>query len=197
MDREQLFRIAEQNQLAAVQLLSDSGIVEVWESIGATVNMVGSARSGLMMKNLDVDFHVYTDDPMLGKSFSAMMEFGKNPSVKEIQYRNLLDTEEECVEWHVRYQQPTGVLWKMDIIHIRKGSTYDGVIERSTDGVISRLTPEIREAILRIKYDMRDEVKTMGIEIYYAVIAQGIRNYPEFAEWKRMNPDLNLLGWLP
>lgn len=196
MERNKLFELAEQNRLTAMQVVSDSRIVEIWEGVGAGVNMVGSAKSGLLIAR-DVDFHVYTDEPVLDKSFSAMMEFGKNSRVREIQYRNGLDTEEVCVEWHILYEHTDGEIWKMDIIHILEGSTFDGVIEKTTNAVIEKLTPETKEAILRIKYDMPADKKAMGIEVYYAVFALGIRNYADFERWRESNPVVDYLSWQP
>ena len=38
--------------------------------------------------------------------------------------------------------------WKGDMIHSRKGSRYDGVVEKVTAAIAERLTPEIRKTIL-------------------------------------------------
>lgn len=195
-NRDELSERAEHNRQTAMRIVSDSRIVEIWEGAGATVNMVGSAKSGLLIDR-DIDFHVYTDEPVLEKSFSAMMEFGKNPRVKELQYRNSLDTEEVCVEWHILYEHTDGEIWKIDIIHILSGSTFDGVIERATDAVIDKLTPERKEAILRIKYDMPADKKAMGIEVYYAVYALGIQDYAGFEAWKSSCPSIDFLSWIP
>jgi len=184
MNATELFDLSKKNRQAAMKVVADSRIVEIWEGVGATVHMVGSVKSGLIMKNRDVDFHVYSGDPMTDKSFAAIAVLEKNPAVQDILFKNLLDTEEECLEWHIGYQDSDGKLWKIDVIHIRKGSAYDGVIEKTTDAIIGKLTPETREAILRIKYDMPKGMKTMGIEIYYAVLASGVRNFEEFARWK-------------
>ena len=40
------------------------------------------------------------------------------------------------------------------MIHIRKGSKYDGVVERATAAITNRLTPEIKQTILHIKFDV-------------------------------------------
>ena len=183
--------------VSALRVMRESGVVEAWESVGATVNLVGSVRSGLVMKNLDVDFHVYTDEPMLEKSRAAIERLRQNPAVRDVQFRDLLDTEEECLEWHAAYDAADGVVWQLDMIHIRRGSAFDGVIERTTDAVIARLTPETREAILRIKHDAPDGVKTPGIEVYYAVLELGLRTYSEFAAWRQANPSPDLLVWMP
>jgi hypothetical protein len=219
-----LFELSERRRQAALRAVRASGVAETWESVGATVNMVGSVRSGLVMKNLDIDLHIYTDEPMLEKSMAAMERLKRNPAIRDIRFRNLLDTEEECLEWHAMYDDAEGAAWQLDMIHIRRGSAFDGVIERTTDAVMARLTPETREAILRIKHDAPDGVKTPGIEVCYAVLELGLRTYGEFAAWKQANrrqverqkcphefargakeedeqreanPNIDLLGWRP
>ncbi len=189
-----LLEISEARRQAALGVIRDSGVVEAWESVGATVNLVGSVRSGLIMKNLDIDFHVYTEEPMLIRGRAAIARL---KGVRDVQFRNLLDTEEECLEWHAAYDDAEGVVWQLDMIHIRRGSAFDGVIERTTDAIVARLTPATREAILRIKHDAPAGVKTPGIEVYYAVLELGLRTYDEFAVWKQANPDIDLLGWRP
>ncbi len=188
----ELFEISEARRQSALRVIRDSGVVEAWESVGATVNLVGSVRSGLIMKNLDIDFHIYTGEPMLPLSETAIARL---KGVRDVQFRNLLDTDEECLEWHARYDDRDGAAWQLDMIHIRRGSAFDGVIERTTDAIIARLTPQTREAILRIKHDAPGIVK--GIEVYYAVLSLGLRTYDEFAAWKEINTDVNLLGWIP
>lgn len=74
---------------------------------------------------------------------------------------------------------------------------YDGTVERVTDAIISHLTPEIRQAILWIKYDVPEGVQIPGIEIYHAVFTGGIRSYAELETWRRSNPLNDSLSWMP
>ncbi len=197
MNREELFELSEKRRAEALKIVRDSGIVEAWESVGAEVNMVGSVRSGLIMKNFDIDFHIYSDNPMSERSCTAIAKLKKNPSISNITFTDLLATEEECLEWHAQYEDDNKNLWQLDMIHIRRGSRYDGIIEQTTDAIRSKLTPQTREAILRIKYDAPENVKVYGIEVYYAVLELGVRTYEEFAAWKQTTPNINLLGWIP
>lgn len=146
------------------------------------------------MMNLDIDFHVYTDEPMLPRSEAAIARL---KGVHDVQFRNLLATEYECIEWHAAYNDADGATWQLDMIHIRRGSAFDGAIEHTTDAIIARLTPAAREAILHIKHDAPDGVKTPGIEVCYAVLELGLRTYSEFADWKQANPNIYLLEWRP
>ena len=195
-----LFELSEARRQAALRVIREASVVEAWESVGATVNMVGSVRSGLIMKNLDIDFHVYTDEPMLPRSEEAMARLR---GVRDVQFRNLLDTPEECLEWHACFDDAEGSVWQLDMIHIRRGSAFDGVMERVTDAIIARISDgapgarEAREAILRIKHDAPEGAKTPGIEVCYAVLELGLRTYAEFAAWKQAHPSPDLLGWMP
>ncbi|WP_165026156.1 phosphoglycerate mutase family protein [Dysgonomonas sp. ZJ279] len=192
-----ILKLAEQNQQTAWKILEDTRIISAWEHIGATVNLVGSLKSGLLMKSRDIDMHIYTDRLDVAESFSVMQELAERLSLKEVQYINGIDTEEECIEWHTLYEDKDRNTWKFDMIHIRRGSKYDGKVEHATDAIIRQLTPEIRETILQIKYDVPDGVMIPGIEIYYAVFTGGVKSYEELEQWRRTNPMTNSLDWLP
>ncbi len=192
-----LSKLSQIRQREAMRVIRDSGVEEAWKRVGATVNLIGSVKSGLIMKNLDIDLHVYTDEPMLEKSIAAMDLLQQNPSISHVRFNNLLDTEEACVEWHAQYKSVEGTIWQLDMIHIRRGSTYDGVMERVTEAIAKRLTPETRDAILRIKQDAPNDMPPRGIEVYYAVLEAGVRAYNEFADWKKTNPNINLMNWRP
>jgi len=196
-ERIDILKLAEQNQQIAWKVLEDTRIIPAWERIGAIVNLVGSLKSGLLMKNRDIDIHIYTDKLNIAESFSVMQELAERLSLKEIRYINGIDTEEECIEWHVLYEDRDENIWKFDMIHIRKESKYDGTVEKVTEAVIKRLTPEIRRTILQIKYDVPDGIMIPGIEIYHAVFTGGVKSYEELEQWRRTNPLTNSLDWLP
>ena len=192
-----ILKQSQQIQQSAWQIVEDAGIVSAWEHIGATVHIVGSLKSGLMMKNRDIDLHIYTEKLDVSESFSVMQKLAERLPLREIQYKTGIDTEEECIEWHALYEDKNKDIWKFDMIHIRKGSKYDGVVERVTDAIIRRLTPELRKTILQIKYDVPTGMMIPSIEIYRAVFTGEVNNYAEFVEWRKKNPLTNSLDWLP
>lgn len=192
-----ILELAKQNQQTAWTILEHTGIIPAWERIGATVHLVGSLKSGLLAKSRDIDLHIYTDTLDIAASFSVMQELAERLSLKEVQYKNLIQTEEECIEWHALYQDEDMTTWKFDMIHILKGSKYDGVVENVTAAIMKRLTPEIKKTILQIKFDVPDGVMIPGIEIYYAVFTGGVRSYGELEQWRKTNPLTNSLDWLP
>lgn len=192
-----ILELAKRNQQKAWEIIEDTRIVRIWEGIGAKVNLVGSLRTGLLMKHRDIDFHIYTSPLDLSASFRAMAELAENTSVKKIEYTNLLHTEEACIEWHAWYQDMEGELWQMDMIHIQEGSRYDGYFERVAERISAVLTDEMRLAILNLKYETPDTEKIMGVEYYQAVIQDGVRSYPEFEEWRRLHPAVGVVEWMP
>jgi len=192
-----ILELAKRNQQKAWEIIEDTRIVRIWEGIGAKVNLVGSLRTGLLMKHRDIDFHIYTSPLDLSVSFRAMAELAENTSVKKIEYTNLLHTAEACIEWHAWYQDMEGELWQMDMIHIQEGSRYDGYFERVAERISAVLTDEMRLAILKLKYETPDTEKIMGVEYYQAVIQDGVRSYPEFEEWRRLHPAVGVVEWMP
>lgn len=192
-----ILELAKRNQQKAWEIIEDTRIVRIWEGMGAKVNLVGSLRTGLLMKHRDIDFHIYTSPLDLSASFRAMAELAENTSVKRIEYTNLLHTAEACIEWHAWYQDMEGELWQMDMIHIQEGSRYDGYFERVAERISAVLTDEMRLAILKLKYETPDTEKIMGVEYYQAVIQDGVRSYPEFEEWRRLHPAVGVVEWMP
>ena len=189
--------MAWQNQQEAWKVVENSGIIPAWKNIGAEVNMVGSLRTGLLMKHRDIDFHIYSSPLSLSDSFQAMARLAENPFIRKIECANLLHTVEECVEWHAWYQEPAGELWQIDMIHIRKGSRYDGYFEKVADRIEALLTDETRQAILQLKYETPETEKIIGVEYYQAVIQDGIRNYADFSEWRKLHPVTGVVEWMP
>ena len=235
-----IFDIAKQNQEKAWQVIKNTNIIQIWEDAGAKINLVGSLRTGLLMKHRDIDFHIYSSALNLTDSFQAMARLAENPSIKRIEcanllhtaeaciewhawyqneenelwqmdmihiregsrYKriecaNLLHTAEACIEWHAWYQNEENELWQMDMIHIREGSRYDGYFEKVAQRISEIMTDEIRETILRLKYETPETEKIIGVEYYQAVIRDGVRDYSGFKEWRKQHPVTGVVEWMP
>nr|WP_319394567.1 phosphoglycerate mutase family protein [uncultured Desulfobacter sp.] len=194
---KQIFEMAESMQKVAWQVIHDTNIIEIWASIGATINLVGSLKMGLLINNRDIDFHVYTTPFNLSDSFSAMARLAKNKGIKTISYSNLLEAGDKCIEWHAFYEDKYGHTWQIDIIHILNESVYAGHFEKVAERISGVMTPEIRANILRIKNSIPIEKKVMGIQIYKAVIEHGIQDIDSFWAWQEQNPDDGIITWMP
>ena len=68
---------AERTAEAAHALLRATRLCERWEARGAEVHLVGSLATGLLLRHLDIDLHVYTPtlDPADGLRDSAAREW--------------------------------------------------------------------------------------------------------------------------
>jgi len=197
LSRKNILEIAERNRQKAFAIIDELKIVESWQAFGAVANLVGSLRTGLLMKNLDIDFHIYSDSFSVTDSFGAIALIAENPQIRNISYTNLLDTDEQCIEWHLQYINNDKNEWKIDLIHILKGSRYEGYFENVADRIKAVMTPEQKFAILSIKNDTPYNVKIKSIEIYQAVIRDGIRSYREFCKWEKNNTTNGIIEWIP
>ena len=57
---KQIFEIVESMQKKAWEIINETNVIEIWSSIGATINLVGSLKMGLLINHRDIDFHIYT-----------------------------------------------------------------------------------------------------------------------------------------
>ena len=188
--------IAQNNLEKALQVIEKSGVCQAWESIGATLNQVGSIAMGLLMKHRDIDFHIYTEKLDVSESFEVIKNICAKPGVTRMEYRNLADTIEACLEFHIWFMLDDEE-WQIDMIQILKGSQFDGCFERVAERIKAVLTPETRRTILELKYLTPDDEYIMGIEYYQAVIADGIRTYPDFIQWRKTHPANGIINWCP
>ncbi len=191
-----ILEISAQRQFDAYRILEENRVIPMWENRGAHVHIVGSLKTGLLMHR-DIDLHIYTDQVLYADSFSVMEKLAGLMPLKKITCKNLLDTEEECIEWHALYEDRAGINWKFDMIHIRKGSKYDGVVEEVTDEILRKLTPALRRTILQIKFDMPEHDLIPGIEVYHSVFTGKVSSYRELVEWRKRNPLVDSLSWRP
>lgn len=194
---KQILEIAESMQKNAWEIIKDTNIIEIWSSIGATINLVGSLKMGLLINHRDIDFHIYTTPFELTDSFLAISKIAENKRIKTINYGNLLEAEDKCIEWHAFYEGKDGHSWQIDMIHILNDSSYAGHFEKVAERISAVLTPEIKDNILKIKNSIPIEKKVMGIQIYKAVIEHGIQDIDSFWQWREQNPDEGIITWMP
>lgn len=194
----EILALATANQRRAHEILAELVLREAWQAVGARVEVVGSLRSGLLCRHLDIDLHVYTPAPLrVAGSFAAVARIAEKPGIRRVEYGNLLDEEDCCLEWHAQYADRDGRLWQIDMIHMTEDSPWAGYFERVADRISAVLTPETRETILRLKYETPDTEKIPGIAYYRAVLDGGVRSYAEFEEWQATHPSDGIVEWMP
>lgn len=195
---QEILTLAAANQRRAGEILDELRLRELWQEAGARAEVVGSLRSGLLCRHLDIDLHVYTPAPLrVEESFAVMARIARNPRIRRIEYANLLDTEDCCLEWHAQYEDRDGRVWQIDMIHMEEGSPWAGYFERVADRIAAVLTAETREAILRLKYETPEGEKIPGIVYYRAVLEGGVRDAAAFENWLENHPAEGIMKWIP
>lgn len=197
MTDSEILDLSGRNQQRAWGIIRRLDIMKIWADAGAEAHVVGSLAMGLMMTHRDIDIHVYSSPLTVEGSFAAMAKLAVNAAIKKIECRNLLDTDEACIEWHAWYDDGDGEPWQIDIIHILKGSRYDGFFERMAERIKAALTDETRLAILRLKAETPEDVHIMGVEYYQAVLRGGVRTLADFIRWRQEHPVTGIVEWMP
>lgn len=188
---EQVFYM--QNQ--AHRILDELKIVEAWTEIGAEVNLIGSLKMGLLVKHKDIDFHIYTEALNPTIALGVMKKFETSMRFKKVDYINLSDSEDCCLEFHLYVEDDNSELWQIDMINIKKGSKYDGYFEIITDKILEEMTEEQKQTILKLKFKTPDELKIAGMEYYKAVIQDNVKNYGEFLDWRKEHKFQGIIEW--
>lgn len=178
---------------AAHALLRATRLRERWEARGAEVHLVGSLATGLLLRHLDIDLHVYTPtlDPADGFAIAAEL------APHRLEFRDLSDTPERCLEWHLWLRDSAARDWQVDVIQMPPDSPYKGYFEHRAERIRAVLTPETRRAILALKDALPPEAHVPGILLYMAVLRDGIRGLPAFRAWLRAHPLDGILEWCP
>ncbi len=197
MTDSDILDLSGRNQQRAWDIIRRLDIMKIWADAGAEAHVVGSLAMGLMMTHRDIDIHVYSSPLTVEGSFAAMAKLAVSAAIKKIECRNLLDTDEACIEWHAWYDDGDGGPWQIDIIHILKGSRYDGFFERMAERIKAALTDETRLAILRLKAETPEDVHIMGVEYYQAVLRGGVRTLADFIRWRQEHPVTGIVEWMP
>lgn len=192
-----ILRLAAQNQQTAYDIIAQSKIIDCWQAVGAEINLIGSLKTGLLMKHRDIDFHIYTPTLDIARSFKAVSALAQNPHIKKVTYDNLLNLPDTCLEWHAWYETDDGSLWQIDMIHMPKGSPFDGYFEKIAERISAVMSPAQKETILRLKYQTPDNQKIPGIMYYMAVLRDNITEYAAFENWLQQNKTDGIINWIP
>ena len=182
-------------QQRAWNIIKQTEIIEKWANIGAETHIVGSLAMGLMMKHRDIDMHVYSSTLSIKNGFNVMAHIAETDNIKKIEYHNLTNTDEACIEWHAWYSAENGETWQIDMIHILKGSFYDGYFENVAKQIIAAMSPKQQETIIRLKFETPDDVKISGMEYYKAVIQDNVQSFEELLQWRRTHHFDTLIKW--
>lgn len=196
-DKDLLFN-AKKLQNQASKVIKELLLKERWGKIGK-VNFSGSLTFGLMI-NPNIDMQIYTDNPNPKSGFKIISEIAQTVGVKRIKYVNQMEDEiDPGLYYCIQYIDKNNLMWSIDSWLISRNHPFAHHLEKFTNAMNKRLNDEIRLKILRIKNDIYEhaETKIRSIDIYKAILRDGIENYGEFFEWFKKNPPRKLENWLP
>lgn len=197
MTDSEIQNLTDKRHNEAFQIIIALGIVEILESAGCRVNLIGSLKMGLLARHRDIDFHVYSSGITTTSSFAMMAALAENPAITEIKCINGLHTDEHCISWHLAYLTDNKETWHIDIIHIEEKSPYDGFFENMAARIAETMTPNQRATILRLKWETPENEQIHGVEYYEAVISGGITTLPELRKWIQAHRKREPYYWIP
>lgn len=171
------------------------GLLDRWGRIGRPM-LVGSVRFGLMARpNLDLE--IYTDRPDVQTGFAVIAEFAALPGVAQIQFVNALDTPDQGLYWRIDYVDERGTTWDIDNWLVAHDHPNAGLADRFASAMDRCLTDETRRRILEIKTNASEGPAVRGIDVYKAVLRDGVRTYEEFRQWETNQPTVVIEEWTP
>ena len=178
----------------AEEILSRLQLMELWAAVGEP-KLVGAAAYGLLVAP-DIDIEIYCDEPRVEAGFSIVANAAQSHAVRRVRFSNELDGPDRGLFWQLRYRTDDGEMWTVDMWLL--GPDHPG--PRSADLVDPMrraLSDETRHAILEIKEALRGEPDVRSIDIYTAVLDEGVRSAPEFRLWHSRRTSSGLSFWRP
>lgn len=170
---------------------------ERWAEVGK-VTFSGSSRFGLMVTP-NIDMEVYADQPRPGAGFQVIAGIAEVPCVRRVRFKNQLDDlEDPGLYWYIQYRDQLGQDWSIDTWLIPSDHPFAMLSARFAEAMCQRLNDDLRRTILQIKHEIRcRDLDTRSIEIYKAVLRDGISTYDAFERWLAEHPPKRLEDWMP
>ncbi len=170
---------------------------ERWSELGE-VTFSGSSRFGLMVAP-NIDMEVYADSPRPRDGFQVIAGIAEIPGVRRVRFKNQLDDPEDPgLYWYIQYRDRLGQDWSIDTWLIPSDHPLAMHPARFAEAMCERLDDDLRRTILQIKHESRcRNADTRSIEIYKAVLRDGIGTYDAFERWLEQNPPRKLEDWMP
>ncbi|MDD3371583.1 MAG: hypothetical protein PHE27_07145 [Alphaproteobacteria bacterium] len=193
---DDLIQKADRLQQGALEAIRATGVQTLWGKVGK-VFRVGSSRFGLMASP-NIDFEVYVDAPNARDGFAVMREIAAVPGVRRIDYYNFLGSDDPGLYWRWEYEDPSGFVWDFDNWLVPFSHPYAGIADALAEAVGARMTPELRKIILSLKNRTLDWTpKPRGIDIYMAVMRDGVWELDAFRDWFETHPRGAIETWRP
>lgn len=186
---------AKKRQERAYEIVDRLGLLSKWSKYGDPV-VVGATRYGLVVSP-DIDMEIYADDPHIEQGFELMKEIAIVPGVWQVLFMNELTGPDMGLYWQIRYRDEDDTLWKVDAWFVRHDHPHAHWCDKFADAMEKTLTEEIRCVILELKESLQGRNDAIGVDVYRAVMQDGVRTASEFDRWLEKNKSNDMVLWLP
>ena len=159
--------------------------------------VVGAVAYGLVVAP-DIDMEIFCEAPKIKDGFEVLQTCALHPRVRKARFANELDGPDQGLYWQLRYLTEGGQMWKIDmwsLCHDHPGPYAAALV----DPMQQALTDETRQVILTVKEQalLDPTLQCSSINIYRAVLDDGIRDVGQFRIWLEHNQTSGLLTWKP
>jgi hypothetical protein len=180
----------------AEEILSELQLVQLWSQFGRPV-IVGALAYDLMF-DYDIDMEIYCPDLKIGHGFQVLADCALNPHVRQAAFLNALETPDKALYWKLQYLDRHGNEWKIDMW----SAPEDYPLPRAENLIAPMqraLDRESRAAILALKQARKADssLKCLSIDIYRAVIDDGVRTPEQLRTWLEQHETGVLTDWKP
>ncbi len=190
-----IFERAAERRQRALEIIGQLNLLERWRRYGSP-EVVGAVRYGLVVA-ADIDVEIYADEPRLEDGFAVMVELARLPGMWKVRFSNEMDSPDQGLYFGLRYRHPDGEVWKVDNWLLGHDHPHAHWAERFALALERVLTDETRRAILEIKETTLGQPSLRGIDIYKAVLRDGVRDAAAFLDWTARHPPARLDLWMP
>jgi len=187
---------ANARRTVALEVLQELRLVERWSEFGRPV-IVGAVAYDLVVSS-DIDMEVYCPHLRIEDGFEVLRACALHPRVRKARFLNELHSRNKALYWQLRYVQDDGDEWKIDMWSVPEDYKLPRA-ENLVDPMRRALSEETRRAILELKEYLRDtqKAKFPSVDLYRAVLDDGVRSSKELLKWLRSNSTGQLTGWRP
>jgi hypothetical protein len=191
---EDVLHQAAERQHQANEILATLALMERWSEFGVP-HIVGAAAYGLMVAS-DIDIDIYCPEPRVEMGFSVVADLARQPGIWKVRFSNELDAPDQGLYWQLRYRAGDNQVWTIDMWLL--ADDHPGPRSLDLAEAMNRaLTDETRVAILRIKEAVQDRADVHSVDIYRAVLDDGVRSAADFLTWHTEHTSGGLTYWRP
>lgn len=190
-----LLKFSQSLRKDANAVLDALDLFSLWEKQGGQPFLVGALAYGLALAP-DIDLEIFCEHPTIEAGFSVLKSCALNSGCRSTRFRNEMAGPDQGYYWQVQYQQEHGRLWKIDMwsIHVN----HPGPTSRDMIAPMEKvLNEESRKIILNLKQAICNDPHTQcpSIDLYQAVLADGIRTYRELKTWLSLHKSEKINDW--